>query len=137
MVGGFTVSIPHSGFWWVELHYGLAVPGHHTVSIPQSGFWWVEAAMPSMPVSKYVVSIPQSGFWWVEARAKLAMLCEQLFQSPSRDSGGLKSLIDHGDDATRGVSIPQSGFWWVEASEYAHQCTAPCSFNPPVGILVG
>ena len=132
------VSIPQSGFWWVELQpprQGSTAPGWFQspsrdsgglnvmvtvappltpkVSIPQSGFWWVERVSRAHCLLGADVSIPQSGFWWVE-----------LTLTRSR------SLL-------RGVSIPQSGFWWVEPVSDVLCPDLGRSFNPPVGILVG
>ena len=85
-----------------------------------------------------------------------------MFQSPSRDSGGLKLLSPDRHNHHETVSIPQSGFWWVEAQIATENIAdgamfqSPSrdsgglkaqarnrrrmvqgSFNPPVGILVG
>ena len=61
------VSIPQSGFWWVEVDGMQPSSAATAVSIPQSGFWWVEAVEDVVWHLAKMVSIPQSGFWWVEA----------------------------------------------------------------------
>ena len=78
------VSIPQSGFWWVEHESIVSIPGHcASVSIPQSGFWWVELEAAEEPRAARDVSIPQSGFWWVEqVSARRLQALQRRFNPP-------------------------------------------------------
>ena len=130
------VSIPRSGFCFVELEETNMNIRDKKVSIPRSGFCFVELAFSMRLIasassfqslgrdsvlsnqaaliyapSERLVSIPRSGFCFVERKKARAM----------RDT-----LI---------VSIPRSGFCFVELT-YTHQRDDDAaSFNPSVGIL--
>ena len=134
-----TVSIPQSGFWWVEVSTNPSLRSARPVSIPQSGFWWVEAAVTEDHAVVAHVSIPQSGFWWVEVPFRvLRAPLSRSFQSPSRDSGGLKP---HSRTRTRRghckFQSPSRDSGGLKKLDTPYYIKRDLSFNPPVGILVG
>ena len=135
-VGLFLVSIPRSGFCFVERDTVPLILPRLVVSIPRSGFCFVERDTVPPLLPRLEVSIPRSGFCFVEPRLLLAPRpAVKPFQSLGRDSvlSNWEQISRRWFDKT--VSIPRSGFCFVEHGEGRLVAQSQTRFNPSVGIL--